>query len=271
MKQRSTLNGPTGPVSLPTFNDRVGVTEVVLPSLGKLYLRNDGSPIFPNGGIRISPMTVAEEKMLAQKNSDAARKVINLLSRVCDFAGMDPTHLLVVDQFYLLMKVRALSYGSTYTFGHRCDDCGHQWDHSVNIETELAVDVVDDDWQEPFECHLPVSGKTISFRLPRVVDELDLKRRKIAKKDPDSSDPTFVSILARCILSVDGEAFTNVRVAEGWLEKQAVRDRAAFTRALDEVTPGYNTELIITCPSCGYVHEEGIPMGAEFFRADVSE
>lgn len=266
--KKTTLNGPTGPVSLPGFNDRSGVTEVVLPTLGKPYAKSDGSPYFPSGGIRISPMTVAEEKMLAQKNTDSSRKVIALLNRVCDFSGMDPAQLLVVDQFYLLMKVRALSYGSNYTFGYRCSDCGNQWDHTVNIETDMDVEIVDEDWQEPFDIILPTSKRSVQFRLPRVIDDIELNKRKIARKET-SSDPTFVAILARCIVSVDGEAFSNHRLAEGWLEKQAVIDRTALTNALDEATPGYNTELTIVCPSCGYMHEEGIPMGAEFFRADV--
>lgn len=270
MNNSRTISGPTGPVSLPSFSDRAGVTEVVLPTLGKPYLKADGQPIFPSGGIRVSPMTVAEEKMLSQKNSDASRKVISLLNRVCDFAGMDPSQLLVVDQFYLLMKIRALSYGSTYTFGFRCGDCGHQWDHSINLETDLKVDIVDESWEEPFSVHLPISKKTLQFRLPRVIDDIELNKRKISKKDP-SSDPTFVAILARCLMSVDGEAFTSPRLAEGWLVNQAVLDRAALTRAMDDVTPGYDTELAIECPSCGYVHEEGIPMGADFFRADVPE
>lgn len=268
-KQQTTIAGPTGPISLPGFNDRAGITDVILPTLGKLYLKNDGSQVFPSGSVRISPMTVAEEKMLAQKNSDSSRKVVTLLNRVADFHGMDPTNLLVVDQFYLLMKVRALSYGSNYTFGYRCGECSHQFSHTINIETELTVDVVDEDWAEPFDVHLPVSNKSIAFRLPRVFDEIELNKRKISRKDA-SSDPTFVAILARCIASVDGEAFTNPRMAEGWLDKQAVRDREALTEALDAATPGYNTQIDITCPSCGYIHEEVLPMGADFFRSDVS-
>lgn len=252
----------------PSFSDRASVTEVVLPSLGQPYINDKGS-IIPGGSVLISAMTVAEEKLMAQKNADPSRKLCVLLDRVCDLRGLKADQLLVADQFFLLIKVRSLSYGNTYTFPFRCDDCGNQWKPTLNLEKDLNLTMVDEEWREPLEVSLPVSGKTVQYRMLRAADEIELNTKKI-RKDQPNEDPTFVAILARCLLSVDGEALSSPRIAEGWLEKQAVRDRAAITDSIKANTPGYSGDVAIECPSCGFVHEAAVPMTSDFFRPDVS-
>ena len=252
-----------------SFDSRSLITEVVIPSLGKPYLKKDGSPYFPNQSIRISSMTVAEEKMMSQRGSDNSRKVSMLIGKTCDLAGMNPDDLLVSDQFFLLMKIRALSYGSNYGFQYKCEDCDHQWKNVVNLETDLDVTFADDDWEEPFEVTLPASGKVIKYRLLRAADEIKMNTKKFKKGD--NSDPSFVSMLATMIISIDEQnTSSQLKVTESWLESLSVRDRAAFTESIRTNTPGYSGDLTIECPSCGYCHEGSLPMTAEFFRVDVS-
>lgn len=262
------MKSSTGPMApqAALFDDRSSITEVPLPTLGKPYKDAKGGLVFPSGSVRISSMTVAEEKMMAQKTGDASRKINSLLAKVCDLRGMRPDQLLVCDQFYLLMKVRSVSYGNKYGFQFRCEDCKHQWNHEINLETDIPISVVDDEWNEPFILELP-SGKVIHYRLLRSLDEIELNNRKI--KD-ESNDPTFVSMLARSIISVDGQTLTG-RTAEAWLEKQSVRDRGALTASIDSNTPGYTGRIQVECPSCGYRHEAVVPMTSDFFRPDVSE
>lgn len=268
MKNGTSVSGPMGPVSVSSFDDRPSVTEVSMPTRGKPYLK-DGQPLFPDGAIKISAMTVAEEKIIAQKNADSARKVSILLGRVCDFKGMQPEMLTLADQFFLLMKVRSLSYGNRYGFQFKCESCDNQFRHVVNLETDLDVSEVDDDWQEPFEVHLPHSGKVVKYRLLRSSDEIELNTRKI-RKGNEVSDSTYVSLMARCLLSVDEIEFTSQIVREGWLEKQTVYDRTVLSEDIKNNTPGYSGDLTIVCPSCGFIHEGSLPLGSDFFRADVS-
>jgi len=256
---------PHSPVPASSFNDRKSIIEVVLPSLGVPY-RSGGVDPFPGGGIRISAMTVAEEKMMSQKGTDAARKIVNLISRVCDMP-IQPTQLLIADQFFLLMKIRSLSYGPNYTFKYRCDHCDHQWKHTVNLESDLRVSVVDEEWQEPFEVTLK-SGDSLTYRLLRSVDEIELNNKKM--KRGDNEDPSFVSMLARSILSINGTDVISPMTTEAWIEKMSVIDRAVLTKHIESNTPGYSGDLDIECPSCGNVHEAGLPMTADFFRPDVS-
>lgn len=206
--------------------------------------------------------------MLAQKGVDPSRKTSILISRVCDMKGMKAEHLLVADTFYLLLKIRSLSYGSNYSFGFRCEDCGHQWHPTVNLETDLDIKVVDESWQEPFTIQLPQSGSIIQYRLLRSFDEIELNTKKPRKGDME--DPSFVAMLARCIMSIDGEAINNARRIEGWLEGQSVMDRAALTDDIKENSPGYSADVVLNCPSCGFIHEAALPMTAEFFRSNVS-
>ena len=262
------INSPLGgPVPVSTFQDRKSVASIILPSLGIPYRADKVDP-FPAGAISISAMTVAEEKMLAQKGVDPARKTSVLISRVCDLGGFKPEGFLVADTFYLLMKIRSLSYGSNYTFGFRCDDCGHQWTPTVNLETDMDIKVVEEGWQEPFTVELPQSKSVVQYRLLRTFDEIELNTRKT--KRGDMEDPTFVSMLARCIMSIDGEQINNPRRVEGWLEKQSVMDRAVLTEDIKENSPGYTADVVLECPSCGFIHEAALPMTAEFFRSNVS-
>lgn len=255
-----------GSVPVVSFDDRKSIIETNLPSLGIPYRSAEFDP-FPAGSVRISAMTVAEEKVMAQKGTDPNRKITNLIGKVCDLRGMKPEQLLVADQFYLLMKIRSLSYGSDYSFKFHCEHCSHQWKHSINLETDLNVSVVDDEWVEPFELQL-LSGNVITYRLLRSIDEIELNNRRIKKGD--SEDPSFVSLLARCILSIDGTTVISPMVTEAWIEKMSVRDRALFTKHIESNTPGYSGDLEIQCPSCEHVHEAGLPMTADFFRPDVS-
>ncbi len=264
-----TIAGPTGPITPSSFNDRAGITSVVLPSMGIPYKKADGSLLYPGGAISISAMTVAEEKLMSTKASDSSRKICNLMERVVDLRGMRADQLLLADQFFLLLKIRALSYGSVYSFQFRCESCQHQWKHDLNLETDLRLSVADDDWVEPFEVTLPVSGKMIQYRLLRSIDEINLNTKRI-KKGNELEDSTFVALLASGIVSIDGEPVTNSKIVEGWLEKQVVRDRATFSASIKSNTPGYSGEIDITCPSCGYSHEAVLPMTADFFRSDVS-
>lgn len=252
-----------------SFDDRSSITSVVLPTLGRPYKDAKGGPLFDAGAIRISSMTVSEEKMMAMKNGDASRKIGSLLAKVCDLRGMNPNQLLMCDQYFLLMKVRALSYGSDYPFMYRCSECKHQWKHKINLETDLSLSIVDDDWAEPFMVDLP-SGKMVKFRLLRAIDEIEANSRRLRSQDDANSDPTFVEMLARTIISVDEQTFSGPKVAEAWLEKQSVRDRGALTAAIDANTPGYSGTINVECPSCSYVHEVAVPMTSDFFRPDVS-
>jgi rRNA maturation protein Nop10 len=270
MKQ--SINGPMGPVSVASFNDRPSITEVDLPSRGIPYRTQSGESLFPGGKIRISAMTVAEEKMMSQKNADPSRKVAILLGRVCDLKGMNADQLLVADQFFLLMMVRAISYGNIYTFPFRCEDCGNQWKPSINLETDLSIQVADENWQEPFHVQID-QNKVLAYRLLRVFDEIELHNRKAKPGATTADDITFVAMLARCLISLDGDEslFKNPRMAEAWLEKQSVRTRGAITEDMNSNTPGYSGDLVLTCPSCGFIHEVAVPMTSEFFRPDVSE
>lgn len=253
--------GPQGIIDVNKFSDRQGIEDYDLPSRGLPYKDSKGEPIFPDGKIQISPMTVAEEKMLASNAAgDGSKKLGSLLDRTCDLKGMFAKDLLIQDVHALLYAVRSASYGNVYPFDYECPECSHKTKHALDLD-QHPVTYAGDDFEDLVEIDLPVSKSKIIMRRFRLRDE--------DGKAKDAGAAMF-EMLARAIIQIDDQKITAWQVADGWLNKLLVRDRAAITNALGgEDDFGVSSTTDVTCPNCGHVQEGvGVPFGADFFRAE---
>ena len=88
--------------------------DVILPSRGRFY-----GDRLPDGKVTIRPMTVKEEKLLAGGGNklSLADKV---LERCMISNTMPLKDMILTDKFFLLLNLRAISYGPEYTFELRC-------------------------------------------------------------------------------------------------------------------------------------------------------
>lgn len=255
------------------------VAQVRLPSRGVPY--PEGAPQ-GGGTLTLSAMTMVEESMFANSRGDNS-EVIDSILRRCIQENTEVNTLLAADKFFLFMMLRAITYGSEYTFNWTCPSmitpqeiCGHKNTTTVHIPDDFKVKYLSDEDKEPFKVELPESNKEISFRLLRGTDEshiekhtAELKARK--KAGIGGPDTTTAFRLSRQILAVDGNAVKEAPpqkllqfvMSLHSRDVQTLRDKIGF------FTPGINTDVTLICSDCGAVHEWDLPFTANFFRADL--
>lgn len=259
---------PAAPVLGEKLKERAMVTTVTLPSLGMPYRGEDGTDRMPRGKVVISSMTAAEEKIMAHKGQAATDKTNILFTRSCDLGAVSPNELIVSDRFYLLIKLRSLSYGNKYGVQIVCDECSTQFRHEVDLERDLALRTADDEWAEPFSVDLPATNRTLTFRLLRGSDEQAIAqqvKRKHQKNIADPGNPSYTLMLSKHIVTIDGDEVRGPAALK-FVEAMPVMDRTALTDEITAQTPGFDPELEFECPSCGFTNEAVLPMSAEFFR-----
>jgi len=246
---------------------------VHLPSRGMLYEGKLGEGI-----VYIRPMTTKEESILYSPVGDGASKIDNLIRSCLTSKEVSPDELLSVDRFAILLSIRTLTHGASYTFPFRCRDCRAQFKTTVDIVEDFDIRYMGDEvWmekvaevygsEEPFTVTLPVSGDEISFVLLRGKDEkriaMHAKRVRMATTDPD--DPSYCYRMATIIKGINGKAVTTLQT-ERYVGRMHSRDSNALRLALDAVEGGIITKCYPVCNKCGFTNECNMPFDLEFFR-----
>jgi hypothetical protein len=275
-------------------------SKIELPSQGFLY----GGKI-PNGEVVVSPMTTREEKMLASAGTAGGQGVVDMLISRCVHSAngtpldMKSDDFLVGDRLYLMMAIRAVTFGQKYEFQMRCE-CGQSFKHDVAVPDDLETIYLKEEVIEPVEVELPISKVKLGLRLLRGSDEKAIT--KFADQQYErvnvalDGDPSYTYRMIRHIVWMEmpasdqfpeGQRIENpdfatpiegeepmrpamkrrvidqmVRIYEQLLaqDTQAVRD------ALSENDCGMNTEITYDCPKCRNKYQTMLPMKVEFFR-----
>ncbi len=242
------------------------VYELTLPSEGRLY----GDAI-PGGVIKYSPMTAKEEKLLAGAKGNAGGVLDAVLASCLPGLPIPVGQLLMNDRFFILIMLRAMSYGEKYQFSITCSECNTRFKHEVILPGDFPIRTLDEGQNEPFEVSLPINGKTVLFRLLRGDDEKAIQRfadQQYAKGKPEG-DPSYTYRLARHVVNIDGEEYDLNRdmvKAVRFIESLIGKDSLALRNAIDDVDCGIDVSLEIQCPRCDFFIETSMPMTSEFFR-----
>lgn len=246
------------------FNKGTVTETYKLPSLGRLY----GSD-FPEE-VTIRSMTTFEEKMRLG-NQGFWRTMINILNAVVtDPEDFDAENLTLFDFYFMMYKMRTVSYGNIYKVRVTCPDCGKVSICDVDLD-KLAVTYIPDDFIEPYEIGpLPRNNDTLQCRLPRVIDSIrnDKKAQDLLKRNPEyQGDPSYIFNLASQIVGINGEKLPAKEI-EMYVERMTGLDSAYFQQATAKKvdTLGMDTECHEVCSSCGTELIFTLPFNSEFFR-----
>lgn len=249
---------------------------VKLPSRGVLY--RDDSPA-GNGKVTLAPMTMMEEAVFAEDGLDLSQAIDKVLKR-CVQENLDINTLLGADKFFLFMMLRAVTYGSDYTFEWTCtkadargDTCGQTNTKTVNIPEDFKIKYLGDADKEPFTITLPDCGKEIAFRLLRGHDEPVIAKyaKELEDKRKDGIkviDTTGVFRLTRHIVSVEGNDVSKAPrdMLMNFISSLVAKDRQHLRDKIKFFTPGLDTAVKLRCEKCDAVHDWDMPFTAEFFR-----
>ncbi len=287
-------------VSLPE-NDLLPWENVELPSEGAFY----GGAV-PGGRVRVRPMGMHADKILATSRLASTGESIDYLFRECvEFPGdFDPLQLLVGDRTFLLYYLRGITYGNEYEFAWACpsQECKQSSVHTYNLNElyETKIEPDEELGKEPFKVVLPKSsewsqkkyGKDfwVEIRLMRGTDLRAILRsmrtgeaikggvrtkRRQKRKDRETRLSTVMDFneaisknLQMVIVSVMGDKAHHA--IHNVVEKMHSADAATIRAFLRDKSPGIDTQVEITCPHCGNMATAELPITESFFRPKAS-
>lgn len=238
-----------------------------LPSKGKLYPQYGEDW---NGEVTIRSMTTFEEKNRLGSQG-FWQTMVGILNAVVispeDFNAEDMT---LFDFYFLMYKMRVVSYGPIYKVNVTCPHCGKSMISKVNLD-ELDVTYLEDDFKEPFVIGpLPRSGDTLTCKFLRVRDSIsdERKAKEILRDYPDYvGDPEYILKRVSQLVTINGED-SPAPLRKTYIEDMQAMDSAYFAQAYAKLTDDYGMSVKCkeTCESCGEPFEFMLPFNSEFFR-----
>lgn len=239
--------------------------EVQLPSLGKLY----GGEI-PEGYVTIEPMGTKEEKLF----SAGAQTGIQVISKIfdsCVSCPVDHQELVLGDRMFLLLQIRAVSYGREYEYPFKCDECTKKSYGLIDLDNMPLRHPKDDNKEDPskFVVKLPVLGNELGLRLLIGRDEESIQRyvqQMTARTRGRGSDVEYIYRLARRIDTIDGQQ-VGIREAMEFVETIKGEDSLHLRDEISDHDVGPELEVEPTCSHCGFPNGPfAMPFDSEFFR-----
>ncbi len=269
--------------------------KVQLPSKGQYY---DGK--MPEGYIEVRPFSIDVDKMTSNQRLVASGELLNKIVEV-SVRFPDPSFsvydLLAGDQHFLLYYLRGITHGPEYEFALPCPFCEQKGIFEYNlgdlVKTMKGPNKKYPD--EPMPVLLPqlslTSGKEVMalIKLVRVRDIAAMsttsnaevwdpvnrgrarakgdKKESKAKANPEKAylDGMKMQIEG---FRIDGVDFSDIRKND-LVNKLHQKDAAAIRDFIEQVSPGIDTTLEVTCQNseCGKEYAVQLPFGENFFRS----
>jgi hypothetical protein len=245
-------------------------TEVVdLPSKGWFY-----PPDHPlsSGQVDLHFMTARHEDILTSTNLIVKGVVIDrLLSELIATKGVNLNDLLIGDKYAIMVAARILGYGKNYEATVQCPKCESTDDVTINLE-EFGDKKVEFDpamkGKNAFDFLLPVSNKTITFKLLTQKDENDIQKELDAMKKLKLEVSEEVTTRMRyAILAVDGDK--EKKTVNEFVKNMPAKDARSFREFARKIMPDIDLTFDFTCSVCGYADRLEVPINHKFFWPDA--
>ena len=223
----------------------------------------------------IREMKVREEEIFSDRKLARSGGQTDALLRACwteltesgpyDFDDVvDWSQTLQADRFFVLLKVRALTYGTDYAFEVSCKNatCREKFEWQIDLD-ELPVQKLTGERLRCFESGnrfetiLPSAERHVVFRLAVGADEkklVQLKRR--------GGSASLAQALALRIHEIDGVERHGL---VSFIRELSLADADHLDDAFDEADFGITTEIEVECPHCLEVREIDLPFDLSFF------
>ena len=239
----------------------------LLPSNGRLYAGLD----IPKE-VNLRAMSTLDEKIRLASNNPF--KTTPALVKNCLVGSdFDTENLKLFDLYFLMFKLREITYGSDYKVELTCRECGTK--QKVNIDlSSLDVTMLDDEDTEPFIIDLPKSKDHLACRYLSCKDlnELQNEVKRIQMKNPEinESDVSFIPGLCARIVSVNDEVLPKHKLIQ-YMQEMHAMDYNYFDKKYIEITnkPGINLNYVETCEKCGMPMVFEVPILGEFFSPSI--
>lgn len=246
----------------------VAIQEVfTLPSNGRLY-----AGLNIPAEIRLRAMSTLDEKIRLASNNPFKSTPALIRNCLVD-SDFDTEDLKLFDLYFLMFKLREITYGSDYKVNISCKNCGTV--NAVNVDlSQLEVTTLDDTDTEPFTISLPVSGDQLGCKYLSCKDlnRLQNEVERIRAKDPtiNEDDISFIPGLCSRIVTINGEEWPAPKLT-AYMQNLHAKDYNYFNKKYIETTnkPGINLNYVDTCEKCGKPLVFEVPILGEFFSPSI--
>ena len=236
-------------------------TEVIdLPSGGKLYPKD--SPL-SSGKLEIKYMTAKEEDILTSANLiKKGIAVEKLLDSLIITEDVKVDNLVLGDKNAVMVAARVLAYGPEYSCDITNPNTGETINHTFNLADCPFKKLPKGISGNSFSLELPISKKTIEFKLltgkeEKLIDE----ELEASKKTGSDVSPELTTRLRHVILSVDGD--TNPSTIGNFVQNMLARDSLVLRQKINAISPDIKLKQEVEIG--GDVVEVDIPLTTEFF------
>jgi len=236
-------------------------SEVIdLPSEGKLYSKDHPCR---NGKIELKYMTAKEEDILTSANLIKKGVVVDkLLDSLIVTENVNVSDLVVGDKNALMVAARVLAYGPEYDCEITHPITAEKIQHTFNLADCPFKKLPDGVTENKFEVKLPISKKTITFKLLTGNEEKNIEEDlKASKKIGIQVSPDLTTRLRHTITSVDGD--TKPETINNFVQNMLARDSLFLRNEIRKSTP--DIEMTQEVEIEGETVKVTIPMTVNFF------
>lgn len=240
-----------------------------LPSKGQFY-----GGLTKEGVVELGPIRVFEEKILASGIGSPTDR-INRMIASCLKTPIPVSDLLLVDRFFLMFQLAALSYTPLRTINVKCPACKESIEKDLNLVTDFDVHYLEEDVEEPIEIELPSSKHKVSMKFLRVKDEAEtlslaeklrkpLGSERTKKRSGLAKEDIYTIRLVSSVVLIDGQEHT-LEEKVAWADNLVGQDSDTLRNALDGYDFGVDPSFQMKCTNCQETFQSILPPD-EFFR-----
>lgn len=259
----STVTAQSVAPSAPAFDFP---TEYIdLPSQGHFY--PSSSPL-SSGRIQLKYMTAKEEDILTSQNLIKKGVVLDEMLRALIVSpGVKLEDIFILDKNAVFVAARRLAYGDKYPVKITCPKC--EAENSVEIDlSEIKTKEFDfskyKKGENSFEFELPVSKKTVAYKILTHKDEADIDAElKALAKISKTTSPEMTTRLKYMVVSVNGD--TDRGIIKKFVDNLPAKDSVLLRKYIRENTPELDMTFNFKCSECGHEERMALPLGVDFF------
>jgi hypothetical protein len=218
--------------------------EVELPSRGKFYNLPD-----PSKSVMVRALNFEDEKIVSEAIDDGRDAQHETLLRCV--SNVKHAELLLIDYLWLFVKIRELSYGKEHITGIACPGCKNKAEVTINT-SDFPMIQLPEDFEDPREIKLPVTGILAKVRLPREKDANYLRDSK-----------SILGNLWRFVESFNGNS--NNKDLATVISKLPVKDAHILLDAIATRDYGLITKFNFVCHKCKAKELMEIDLSPDFF------
>lgn len=214
----------------------------------------------------VREMTGVEEDILLNAEYARSGVVLNkILENICELKDKPGikfiNDLLIVDQYFLMVQARILTYGNVYAFevAHDKDMGGCGAKTTIRLELDsLEFSGPEDPTELEASVVLPKSGIKVVFKKNQGKDQSALL--KLTQRNSQDKISQVLQYRTKAVYSPDG-----TELDKSIIKNIPAMDRKFLREYMNKSEGKAETELNTFCATCGEPMKIEMPLGADFF------